>query len=304
MAASDANDAARFIIPGVIAIAPGAGGLTRLSITNAHASAELYLHGAHLTRFQPRGHQPLLWMSSASRFAADAAIRGGIPLCWPWFGAHATRTDLPAHGFARLRPWRLAQTAVDAGGRTLVTLELTSDDATRALWPHQFRLTLLATVGAELTIELCIDNPGAEPLRCEEALHTYLAVADVEQVGIAGLQGATYLDKVRGLAAFRQDQPLTIRSEVDRVFLATTATVTVRDPAGARQLTIAKHGSAATVVWNPGAQKAAAMSDIGAGEWRGLLCVETANVKDHALTIPPGGQHRTSMTLSATATAP
>jgi D-hexose-6-phosphate mutarotase len=304
MAASAPTDSAGFSIPGVIAIEPGAGGLTRLAITNQHASAELYLHGAHLTRFQPRGQQPLLWMSSTSRFAADAPIRGGIPLCWPWFGAHATRPELPAHGFARLRAWRLAQTAVDAGGRTLVTLELSSDAATLALWPHPFRLTLLVTVGAELTVELCIDNPGSQPLHCEEALHTYLAVAAVGQVGIAGLQGTSYLDKVRDLARFRQDQPLTISSEVDRVYLNTTATVQISDPAGARTLTISKRGSSATVVWNPGAQKAAGMTDIGAGEWQGLLCVETANVKDHALTIPPGGQHRTSMTLSATALRP
>ncbi len=298
MAGSESTDAARFAIPGVIAIGPGEGGLTRLTITNAHASAELYLHGGHLTRFCPRGHQPLLWMSSASRFAADAPIRGGIPLCWPWFGAHATRGDLPAHGFARLRAWRLVRTAVDGAGRTLVALELASDAGTLALWPHPFRLTLLATVGRALTLELCIDNPGPEPMRCEEALHTYLAVGDVARVGLAGLQGATYLDKVRDLARFRQDEPLTIAGEVDRVFLDTTATVLVSDPAGARQLAVSKQNSHATVVWNPGAAKAAAMSDIGAGEWRTLLCVETANVKDHALTIPPGGQHRTSVTLA------
>jgi D-hexose-6-phosphate mutarotase len=299
MAANDSADAARFAIPGVIAIAPGEGGLSRLTITNPFASAELYLHGAHLTRFQPHGQRPLLWMSSASRFAADAPIRGGIPLCWPWFGAHATRSELPAHGFARLRPWRLASTAVDGEGRTVVALALASDAQTLALWPHPFRLTLQATVGRELTVELRIDNPGSAPMRCEEALHTYLAVADVGQVAIAGLQGATYLDKVRGLAAFRQDQALTIRGEVDRVFLDTTATVTVDDPAAARQLAISKEGSHTTVVWNPGAQKAVGMSDIGAGEWQGLLCVETANVKDHALTIPPGGHHQTRMTLSA-----
>jgi D-hexose-6-phosphate mutarotase len=301
---ADAADAARFAIPGVIAIAPGAGGLMRCAITSAQASAELYLHGAHLTGFQPRGHQPLLWMSSASRFAVDAPIRGGIPLCWPWFGAHATRADLPAHGFARLRPWRLTRTAVESDGRVQVVLELTSDAATLALWPHPFRLTLLATVGRELTVELRIDNPGAEALRCEEALHTYLAVGDVGRVAIAGLQGATYLDKVRGLAPFCQDQPLTISAEVDRVFLDTTATVEVGDPAGARTLRVSKNGSSATVVWNPGAHKAAAMTDIGSGEWQRLLCVETANVKAHALTIPPGGHHRTSMTLSATAMGP
>jgi len=304
MAISADDDAARSAIPGVITIGPGDGGLTRLAITNPHASAELYLHGAHLTRFCPRGQQPLLWMSSASRFAADAPIRGGIPLCWPWFGAHATRADLPAHGFARLRQWRLARSGVDGAGRTLVALELASDAGTLALWPHPFRLTLLATVGRELTVELCIDNTGDQPLRCEEALHTYLAVGDVAQVGLSGLQGVAYLDKVRGMARFRQDEPFTIQGEVDRVFLDTTATVQVRDPAGARQLIISKQNSRATVVWNPGEHKATTMSDIGPGEWRGLLCVETANVKDHVLTIPPGGQHRTSVTLSTAPLGP
>lgn len=235
MAATKSADAAPFAIPGVIAIGPGEGGLTRLAITTAHASAELYLHGGHLTRFCPRGQQPLLWMSSASRFAAEAPIRGGIPLCWPWFGAHATRADLPAHGFARLRPWRVTRTGVDGSGMALVALELASDAATLALWPHPFRLTLLATVGRALTVELCCENTGTAPMRCEEALHTYLAVGDVAQVGIAGLQGAAYLDKVRDLARCRQDEPLTIRGEVDRVYLATTASVQVRDRAGARQ---------------------------------------------------------------------
>ncbi len=299
MAESPSAAAARCAIPGVVAIAPGEGGLTRLAITNAHATAELYLHGAHVTRFQPRGGRALLWMSSASRFADAAPIRGGIPLCWPWFGAHPTQSEQPAHGFARLRSWRLRETTVAPGGESLVALELVSDAATLALWPHPFRLTLQISVGRALTVTLCIENTGNQPFRCEEALHTYLAVADVETVGIDGLTGTTYLDKVRDLAAFRQDQPLTITGEVDRVFLDTTATVTVDDPGNRRRLLVSKEGSATTVVWNPGERKAAGMKDIGPGEWQGLLCVETANVKDHGLTIPPGGQHRTTLLLSA-----
>jgi glucose-6-phosphate 1-epimerase len=288
----------RFTLPGVVAITTDAGGLNRVVITNAHAQAEIHLMGAQCTRFQPVGEQPVLWLSAYSRFSAGVPIRGGIPLCWPWFGAHPMRADLGAHGFARTAQWTLERTAIEAGGETTVELTLASSPATRTLWPHDFHLSLVITVGAALSLALTVRNTGVEAFTCDEALHTYLTVADVRAVSITGLQGTTYIDKVRQGQQFRQDQPLAIDAEIDRIYLDTTATVDVMDPGLQRTLRVAKSGSSATVVWNPHIAKAKAMADFGDQEWLRMLCVETANVSRHALTIAAGEVHVTRMTLS------
>ena len=285
-------------LPGTVRLAPGGGGLPRLLIANPQAEAEIYLMGAHCTHFQPRGQAPVLWLSPQSRFQTGTPIRGGVPLCWPWFGPHPSRTDLPAHGFARTATWQLAQAHTTPQGDTVIALTLASSPATLLLWPHPFRLTLVVTVGSALSIALTTENTGTQPFSFEDALHTYLAVADASRIDITGLSGVSYRDKVRGGEHGRQDTPLRIVGEVDRVYLDTTTAVTVSDPAGARALTVSKQGSSSTVVWNPGAAKAATMADLGAHAWPHLVCIETANALGNALTLPAGARHHTSMTVT------
>ncbi len=280
-----------FAIPGAVAITTGVDGLSRITVTNPHAEAEIHLHGAHVSHFQPRGSRPVLWMSAHSLFAAGKPIRGGVPLCWPWFGPHASDAALPAHGFVRTRAWTLVETATHHDGRTRVVLTLASDAATLALWPHAFVLRLTVTVGSTLDLDVRVDNPGELPFTCSEALHTYLAVGDVRQLRISGLAGTTYVDKVRQNQRFTDPGDLAIGAETDRVYLDTIATCVVHDALHARRLVVAKEGSKATVVWNPWVAKAQAMKDFGDEEWIGMVCIETANALDHAITVPAGGSH-------------
>lgn len=288
-----------FNIDGHTSLTIDQSGLFRVEVNNRHAQAQIYLQGAHVTRFQPHGQQPVLWMSEKSLFAHGKPIRGGVPICWPWFGPHATDSNLPTHGFARSRLWTLEETSVLNDGRTRVVLSLRSDEETLKSWPHAFVLRFTITVGATLELDLRIDNPGVAPFTCAEALHTYFTVGDVRQVRISGLTGTTYVDKVRKSERFVEAGDITITSETDRVYLGTTATCTVDDPLLGRRMVIAKDGSHATVVWNPWIAKAKAMPDFGDEEWPGMLCVETVNALDHTLTIPAGGSHHLVARISA-----
>jgi glucose-6-phosphate 1-epimerase len=273
----------------------GQGGLPHLLIANDHAQAAVYLHGAHVTHFQPRGQKPVLWMSARSWFEAGKPIRGGVPICWPWFGPHAQKPDLPAHGLARLSDWRLRSARNEADGGTSVALALASSDRTKSLWPHDFSLEYTVRVGARLELSLRVENAGTAPFTYEEALHTYLAVSDIRKVAVRGLSGVACLDKVREMRRFTQGaEPLTFSDETDRVYLDTEAACEVDDPGLERRIRIEKSGSCSTVVWNPWVKKAQAMPDFGDDEWPGMLCIETANVAGNAVTLAPGATHEIS----------
>ena len=284
---------ARFGIPGIVAIDAGKGGLPRVRVTSPVAEAEVYLHGAHVTHFQPRGHKPVLFMSAASLFDPAKAIRGGVPLIFPWFGPNAANPKAPQHGFARTTAWTVRDVRHDqAGGAVTLTLTLGPSERSRTHWPHDFEATYTVTVGAALEMALEVVNRSPGEIGFEEALHTYLAVGDIRQTAIDGLAGRQYLDKVD--KAQRKTQPagaFTITGETDRVYLNTPDTVTVDDGANGRRLVVSKSGSDATVVWNPWVDKSKAMADFGDDEWPGMLCIETANAAENAVKLAPGRRH-------------
>ena len=282
----------RLGIPGAVRFEDGPGGLPRLRVTTDAAEAEIYLHGGHVTGYQPRGQRPVLYVSPHSRFDAKAAIRGGVPVIFPWFGAKADDPAAPMHGFARTAGWEADSVDRAADGRVRVVLRLESSDATRAAWPHDFVLRHRVTVGPTLELALVVENRAPTPLVVEEALHTYLAVADVRAVSVSGLAGTTYIDKTDGMARKRQEPgPLTLTGETDRVYLATEAACVVDDPGWRRRLVVDKAGSATTVVWNPWAARSRALADLGEDEWLRMLCIETANAADDRVTVPPGARH-------------
>ena len=275
---------------------PGPGGLTVAAIANDRAEASVALHGGHVLAFQPRGQKPVLWVSRQSHYAAGKPIRGGIPLCWPWFGPHPVDAGKPAHGFARISPWSVVDAT--AGDVTQLRLALTDSDATRALWPYPFRLELTVKVGAQLQVELRIQNPGPAAFTCSDALHSYFAVSDIAQVTVDGLDGCAYLDKVAGAERREQAGPIAVTAETDRVYLDTTADCLVTDAGWRRAIRVAKRGSRTTVVWNPWAERARQLADFGDGEYHGMVCVETANAADDVITVHPHGEHRLAATLS------
>ncbi|WP_454085510.1 D-hexose-6-phosphate mutarotase [Georgenia sp. Marseille-Q6866] len=284
-------------LPDSVTAAEGEGGLPILRVATALATGEVYLHGAHVTAWTPAGADPVLWVSNASRFVPGEAIRGGVPICFPWFGAgREPGLAPPPHGFARLAPWRLVAAEEDDGGAVTLTLELTDADAAGVpaaqAWPHAFTATYAVTFGRELTLALTVENTGEGEISYEEALHTYLAVADARTTTVQGLDGATYLDKAPGGGPDHVTQrgDVTFTAETDRVYDSTGTAVVVDESAG-RRIGIEKEGSANTVVWNPWVDKAAAMPDYGDDEWPSMVCVETANALAAAISLAPGERH-------------
>ena len=279
----------------------GPGGLPYLRVDTNRCRGRLTPHGAQVCEWVPAGQtSSVLYVSPHAVFAAGKAIRGGIPVCFPWFANHPSDPTKPAHGFARTRMWQIRDTARDDAGDVRVVFRLTADAASQALWPSDFVATLTATLGRALTVTLEVENTGAAGLAYESALHTYLAVGDVETIRIHGLERTCFIDKVHGLAERTSaDAPLSVTGEVDRVYVDTTATCTVDDPVNGRRITITKSGSRATVVWNPGRVKGVAVPDIG-DAWRRFVCVETANCGPHVVRLAPRAHHAMTTRLEVT----
>lgn len=271
------------IIPSHVCQKNGPGGLPVLCLTNALGRAEVLLHGGHVLSFQPAGVAPVLWVSPLSPFADGKAVRGGVPVCWPWFGPDPRAM----HGFARYRSWKLAESAQLADGRTRVLLALTDDDATRALWPHAFRLELAVTVGRELELALAATNTSEEPWSWRGALHTYFAVSDVRRTVIEGLDGVAYIDapSTGGVTNAVQSGPVDFKAEVNRRYLERDRVLVLND--GTRRIRVTKSGSNASVVWNAGAESAAKMPEIG-DLWPGYVCIEAAVFGDGRVDLLPG----------------
>lgn len=278
---------------------PGEGGLTRARITGPGADAHVYLHGAHVTHFQPRGEKPVLWMSERSRFDPDHPIRGGVPICFPWFGPREGDPAAPIHGFARLRTWKIRSAGVGEDGAVELVLSMLWSPRSLEVWGGAFEIVHRIRVGRSLGMTLEATNHGRSPMRYEEAMHTYLAVGDVKQVRITGLGGTPYLDKTRAMA--REVQPpgdVRIVAETDRVYAPATGRVTVHDPVLGRAIHVDKRGSRSTVLWNPWVEKAERMEDFGDEEWPGMLCVETANTMENAVVLEYGQTHVTGTEIS------
>jgi glucose-6-phosphate 1-epimerase len=281
----------------------GLGGLDRLVLEAAEGIAHVYLHGAHVTHFQPRGARPVLFLSRQSQFSGGMpgrAIRGGVPLCFPWFGSKSGDPAAPSHGFARLLAWDVAEVTRDDRGRARASLRLTANDYTRRFFPHDFTATYTVTVDARLHLELTVQNEGPTPMVVEEALHTYFAVGDVRRVSIRGLERAPYVDKTEAFARKpAEGSPLAIARATDRAYPGARGDVTIEDPEWARSIVVTKAGSATTVVWNPWIENAKTMADLGDDEWTEMVCVETANAMDDALTMSPGAEHTMSAAIES-----
>lgn len=282
----------RLEIPEHATFESGENDLPRLAIRTSLAEAHIYLHGAHVTHFQPRGAAPVLFMSARSHFAPDKPIRGGVPLIFPWFGPRAGQAHAPAHGFARTTEWQVESLAIDSDETVTAVFQLEASEPTRAAWPHDFRLRFRVAVGRALTMTLETENTGPAPFTFENALHTYFAVSDVRETSTTGLEGADYVDKVDNFQRKKQGaEPIRITQETDRVYMNTRTTCAFEDPGLKRRVIVEKSGSQTTVVWNPWIAKAAAMPDFGDDEWPRMLCIETANTGANAVTLAPGAEH-------------
>ena len=292
---------ARHSIPGIAEILPGNGGLPKIRITTPAANAEIYLHGAQITSWQPSGQQEVLFLSSQSLFQDGKAIRGGIPICFPWFRdlprAKSDNPKAPAHGLVRTKAWTLKSLSKNEEG-VVLALATESDESTRLWWPYDFRAILHITIGAALKLELSVANTGETAFQFEAALHTYNRVADASNITIRGLDQTNYLDNRDNNASKLQSGDFHFTRDTDNAYLNTQSPVEILDPILHRRIRLEKQGSLTTVVWNPWQEDAAKLADLGDIEWTQFACVEAANILSAAVTLHPGEEHTTTAIIT------
>lgn len=287
----------RFEIPGTADIVAGNGGLPKVRVTTAHATGEIYLHGAHVTSWKPTGCGEVFFVSSQSRWEVGKAIRGGVPISFPWFADRAGDSKAPAHGFVRTKSWQLESIANGEPGVT-VGMFTESDDDTKKWWPHDFRADYRVTFGPELSLELAVTNTGKTPMRFEEALHAYYRVENILKARVAGLDGISYIDKTDSNRKKVQNGEIAIVSETDRIYLNTSDAVELEDPFLHCRTRVAEENSRTTVVWNPWVHKAHELPDLPDDEWMQMIAIETSNVSDFAVDLDPGQQQKMTARVS------
>ena len=295
MTAGELNNT--FGLPGVLRFEQE-GELVRAQITTAVATATVYLYGAHLTEWQPAGEQPVIFLSNRTELTPGKAIRGGIPICLPWFAMRGGGGPGPSHGFARIEPWTLAFAAL-AGEDLHLTLTLAPTELSKSLGFDDFRFAYEISIGRTLTLRLTVANMGEQPMRFEEALHTYFHVGDVRKLAVEGLEAAAYFDKTDGLRQkLAPAEPLRFTATTDSVFAGARGEVKIVDAVLQRTIRVEKVNSATTVVWNPFAQGAAKIADLGPEEWPDFVCVEAANTGADAIMLAAGQAHTMQMRVS------
>jgi glucose-6-phosphate 1-epimerase len=284
-------------IPGHISFHAGPNNLITASIHNAHAQAAVTLHGAHVMSYQPNGDAEVLWESPYAAHRISAAMRGGIPICWPWFAGHPSDpSKKPHHGFVRNMLWRVTGCAACPDGSTELRMAVHDTPETREIWPHAFELETIITVGKKLRIEWIARSFDGDGYSYTGALHPYFYVSDIRAITIRGLEQSDYLDKNDQYRRKTQGEPFKITKEFDGIFLDTTAEIAIQDPGFGRTIHCDKEGSHTTVVWNPD-QKDRLMPDVGEGEHQRFVCVESANAAEDIIAVKPGAEGRLAMII-------
>lgn len=267
-------------------------GTTLIEIDTPQATATISLEGGQVVTWHPKSQaEPVLWVSKLAHFVPGKAIRGGVPICWPWFGAHPTNLQLPGHGYARITPWTVDATELLGDGAVRLRLSLGDNALSKLHWQQQVGLHLEITVGDVLTVELISVNQGEQPVHLTEGLHTYFNVSDVRRTRVLGFEGVKYVDLMKNNERTVQMGPITFNDEFGRIFLNVQENCVIEDMAFKRRIHVEKKGSLSTAVWNPWAKTATSMADLGEDGWQTMLCVESANALENAVTISPGASH-------------
>lgn len=266
-------------------VTPGTNALQKVVITSGDSVVEIYRQGATITRYA-KGSREIIFTSASSFFQRGKAIRGGVPICWPWFGPHPSDPTAPQHGFVRAMEWDVTATTDHSA-----TLTIQSSPETKKHWPHEFKLVLTVTVDPQgLTFALTTTNTCQMPFTYGEALHTYFTVGDISQTTVSGFKGLSYLDKVDNMARkVETNDVANVTGETDRVYLGAKGPHVISSPKG--KITVSKSGSADTVFWNPWQKKAESLPDLAGGQWPCFVCVEAVNTGEHLITLSPGQSH-------------
>ncbi|MBD1559313.1 D-hexose-6-phosphate mutarotase [Vibrio sp. S9_S30] len=270
-------------------------GLKIVRVTHEKATAGISLHGGHVVSFKPTGQQDLIWMSKEANFDGKAALRGGVPVCWPWFGRIAT----PAHGFARISQWELIEHRENTEG-VIVSLGLKASEDTLAVWNHQFEAILNVEISDDLTITLDVRNTDTTEWTFSGALHTYLNVGSIHDTETTGM-GAEFIDGLNANQMTQGGHTLTLTESIDRVYTQPEEQIKVADNFFNRTLIVENQGHNSAVLWNPWKDGAEGMSDMQNDGYLTMLCVEStlhAPTLEEGKTLQPGESHQLATKLS------
>ena len=279
------------LIPGIVTLASGSGGFPLLRVRNEHAECDIYPYGAHIVGFKPRNGEELLWVSPYGNYEKGKPIRGGVPVCFPWFGPHSAKPELPLHGFARIREWDVESIRMLPDGSTRLVFALADDEASRAMWPYSFRVEYAITVGKKLELELSIENTGTEPFECVEGFHTYFRVGNPARCEVSGLDGVSYIDRANGNTRAVQAGILKLTRETVNAYMHAPTLCALKDFQAGRIIKVEQEGMHSTVVWNPWESTGLKTPEIRE-TWDQFLCVESFNCLDCSLTVASKTKHR------------
>jgi glucose-6-phosphate 1-epimerase len=289
----------QFAIEGFLTFVEGYGEMAIAMVSNDFASSQISVYGAHVMSYEPADKDDALMMCHKSAYQKGKPLRGGIPLCFPWFGANSTDNRLPSHGFARLMDWNVKGASQLDNGATQIVFYLTDSVVTRKMWPYSFRTELTITVGETLEMSWTTFNTGKESFPLTSALHSYFATEDVTMLSVKGLQGVTYLDNLNQLEPIvEENEAIIIDKEVNRCYMDTDAECVIEDASLDRTIRIRKRGSKSTVVWNPWIETAKSITDMSNNEYLEFVCVETANVHHNKVVVAPGESQTISLSIS------
>ncbi|WP_299732741.1 D-hexose-6-phosphate mutarotase [uncultured Endozoicomonas sp.] len=249
--------------------------LSILKIQSSLCEAAISLHGGHLLQFKPAGEKDIIWLSDKAIYSPEKAIRGGIPVCWPWFGTIGS----PSHGFARISPWQLMNWQ-ESEEAVVITLGLSASEQTKAIWPHEFSATLTFRLSASLKTTLTVTNTGATPWRWSGALHSYFQIAEATETSITGA-GKDYIDSLQSVDKCKSTGDLLINQSIDRVYTTPDESIIIHDKENQRRLSIRNTGSNAAVIWNPWDEISKGMADMDDDGYKTMVCVESTNFADN-----------------------
>ncbi len=270
----------------------GTDGFPLIEVSNEYAQAKISVYAGHILSFKPvKQTQDIIFVSSKVNYQLGKAIRGGTPICWPWFGPDPEAKGRPNHGFVRNRMWQMRDVFSTPDGETKITMGLVDTPETREIWDYSFDLAIAITVGSVLTVELITRNTGNKAFNITQALHTYFQIGDINQVTVLGLKDREYLDKVDGGKQKTQTGEVTFAGECDRVYLDVQPKLVIDDQALNRKIKVTATNSKTAIVWNPGAEISAKMADLGDQDYEKFVCVETANAADEVIEVAGGGEY-------------
>ncbi len=287
----------KFSIEAEVGFAELEGDLPFIMVSNKYAEADISLYGAHILSFRPQKSIDLLWVSPLSVFEKGKAIRGGIPVCFPWFGPHTSDSTLPQHGFARLSMWEVAETKTLEKGESYVVLKLTSSEATKSFWPFDFLAEMIFVIGPELRVTLKVTNISEDPISYSAALHSYFGLSGIENIAIEGLENTTYENQLDGQRYTQKEKLLKISEPITRHYFDTDSDCVIHDPYFKRNIRIKKEGSKCSTVWNPGEEACIQMSDMPDNAYETFVCLETVNKINDMIQLAPGESHETTAVI-------